>query len=751
MSPFLAGSATSIIPLASTGSGSGCAPVTRIAAPVEGEAPVGVRHVALMLTRKCNMSCAHCSVESSPNVKGEPTADELSRSLREAHESGVRSILLTGGEPMIREKIVFDLLKQAQQLGMMTSITTNGFWGKSPQKAEQTVARLKAAGLSLLTISYDRYHAEYQGPEPSVNIARATTAAGLGLNVSITRTADEADLDAIMAPFALVPKANLRVYDVQLVGRARQFETETLRDEVGGFCSACGTPAITDDGRVTACNGPSYFEDAGSPLIVGRTGDEELETLLRRHRQDPILEAIRVCGPLWLLGELERMPGFEAWARPHYGGTCDLCLHLNSDPAVTAKLREHLASPRLAAEFVARRQVIEAARGCELNRAKVNGPQIARVWWNAMKDVTTLRDADNILGRADLNWREQTEYLIQCGLARPLLEVFNAPEFKRWAPDFVGEKLRHQAMLDAMRLLMQRDALREIADSARTVGASGVLLKGAAMWALDEEEETALRSGCDIDVYFAPDVAARVHAQLVERGFVAAHDESKGEAARRHQLPALVRGAVWIEIHQTLLAPRCGAPDRAMLRKTRRLSGALDGLRVLGPEAMLLYNMLHCSKHNWIHGLKAAYDAQWILRHFPDLNWNWLARLVARTGLRRGFWVPFVLLTRELELPVPAWFLKLAPSDARQRKLERLAEPILFSATNAWFSEKGLIYHATFLLQSDRWLFRARYLLRIARGKSAIESRAGETRHNPTNRRESLAKFGNAVRGWRRM
>ena len=430
---------SSVIALEAVSSGA-CAATPAIAPPLESEVPVGVRHIALMLTRKCNMSCAHCSVESSPHIKGEPTADELLNHLREAHKNGVRSVLLTGGEPMLREKIVFELLAETQKLGMMSALTSNGFWGKSPEKARAANRRAfaQALGLRLLTISYDRYHAEYQGSEPAAHIARAATAAGLGFNVSITRTANDADLDEIVAPFADVPQANLRFYDVQPIGRARDFEAQTLRAEIGGFCNACSAPALTDDGRMTACNGPSYFSDANSPLIIGDLNAENMETLLRRHRDDAILEAIRTNGPAWLLEQLQTLPEFEGWARPHYGGMCDLCLHLNSDPNATAALRAHLAQPRLQAEFAARRQVIAAARRDELNRDRVNHGGVAHIWWRAALDPHSLDEANvgTILGRADLDWSAQLVYLSQCGLAGPLLPALDHPEVARWAPQF---------------------------------------------------------------------------------------------------------------------------------------------------------------------------------------------------------------------------------------------------------------------------------------------------------------------------
>ena len=69
---------------------------------------------------------------------------------------------------MIREDIVFDLLKVAKKRGMIATMSSNGFWGKKQATAWRTVAALKRAGVVRITISYDRYHAKFQGPEPAL-------------------------------------------------------------------------------------------------------------------------------------------------------------------------------------------------------------------------------------------------------------------------------------------------------------------------------------------------------------------------------------------------------------------------------------------------------------------------------------------------------------------------------------------------------------------------------------------------------
>src|SRR6478672_329830 len=412
------------------------------------------RAVSIMLTRRCNMTCAHCSVQSGPKIREEPTRDELIATLHSAADAGIQSIQLTGGEPMIREDIVCDLLKVARKRGMIATISSNGFWGKNQATAWRTVAALKRAGLARITISYDRYHAKFQGPQPALNIARAAEWFNLPLNINITRVASDPEIANIIAPFEKRHQLKMRFYDVQEVGRARELPVAELRGETSGYCTACCTPALTDDGRMTACNGPSYFLDESSPLVIGSFRKTPMAELLHRHTSDPILETIRRAGPERLLRELESAGvARELGIRSQHSGLCDICLDINTKPAAVSVLRERFAAPRHQAVLAARRMVIlSGAAEHKLGIEYTNGVGAATLWMDAAAGRFDRFDAnaETILGRADFDWNRATTYLIQCGLSRALIPVLSRRSLTRWAPSFFMEKLNRAALKEGL-------------------------------------------------------------------------------------------------------------------------------------------------------------------------------------------------------------------------------------------------------------------------------------------------------------
>lgn len=71
--------------------------------------------------------------------------------LDDAHKLGFNVARFSGGEPMLEAGKVCALIARAHELGMYTTLKTNGFWAND----ESVWKQLKASGLDFLRISYD--------------------------------------------------------------------------------------------------------------------------------------------------------------------------------------------------------------------------------------------------------------------------------------------------------------------------------------------------------------------------------------------------------------------------------------------------------------------------------------------------------------------------------------------------------------------------------------------------------------------
>ena len=114
-----------------------------------------LRLLAWETTRRCNLSCLHCrAVAEDHTYEGELTTKEGEALLTDLATMGRPVIILTGGEPLLREDI-FHLAQFGTDLGLRMVMAVNG-----TLLTEEIAYRLKDCGIKRLSISIDGPNAE---------------------------------------------------------------------------------------------------------------------------------------------------------------------------------------------------------------------------------------------------------------------------------------------------------------------------------------------------------------------------------------------------------------------------------------------------------------------------------------------------------------------------------------------------------------------------------------------------------------
>ena len=94
-----------------------------------------VRHPVLCnyyVTYRCNATCSFCDIWERPSPY--VTLDNARQNLRDLKRLGVRVVDFTGGEPLLHRQLP-DLLREAKQIGLITTVTTNALL--YPKQAER--------------------------------------------------------------------------------------------------------------------------------------------------------------------------------------------------------------------------------------------------------------------------------------------------------------------------------------------------------------------------------------------------------------------------------------------------------------------------------------------------------------------------------------------------------------------------------------------------------------------------------------
>lgn len=182
-------------------------------------------------TRRCNLHCLHCYADSANrHYPRELTTDEARAMLDDLADFGVPVLLLSGGEPLLRQDL-FELVAHAHRRGMRTTLSTNG-----TLITRDVAQRIRDAGFSYVGISLDgigarndRFRGHRGAFEAALAGIRHCQAVGqrVGLRLTLTRHT-VVDLDAI---FALVEREGIQrvcFYHLVYSGRGRRLAGNDL-------------------------------------------------------------------------------------------------------------------------------------------------------------------------------------------------------------------------------------------------------------------------------------------------------------------------------------------------------------------------------------------------------------------------------------------------------------------------------------------------------------------------------------------
>ncbi|MCC6020070.1 MAG: radical SAM protein [Thermoproteaceae archaeon] len=179
--------------------------------------------IAWNLTWRCNLNCAHCYADAGTR-RAELTTAEALRFVEQVAEINSPLLILSGGEPLMREDLP-DIIRRAKELGIRVALSTNGTL-ISPAAA-RVLAKLEVDYIGVsLDSAEERFHDSFRGLpgafKAAINGTRNAIAAELSVGLRFTVTAKNIHQAGQYVDFAASLGA-LRVvfYHLSAAGRAR--------------------------------------------------------------------------------------------------------------------------------------------------------------------------------------------------------------------------------------------------------------------------------------------------------------------------------------------------------------------------------------------------------------------------------------------------------------------------------------------------------------------------------------------------
>lgn len=296
--------------------------------------PVVVWNVCL----RCPMTCPHCYAGAGPTASDHDLSTPVAlRVVDELAEAGVRHVIFSGGEPLLRPDI-FELIAHATERGLGAHLSTSGV-----PLDEVTVRRVVDAGVSYVGVSLDGlapFNDAWRGYEGGFALAseglRRCKDAGLRTGLRMTLTSRNRDhLDALLAHARHLGVDRFYVSHLVYAGRGLRLAGDDLSPSESRALlwhlfdvadELAGAPGPTE--IVTGGN------DSDGPLLVrwtrdryGRAAEARVHEVLARRGGNSAGEGVldidhrgRVHpDQFWaraVLGDLTRQPFAEVLSHP---------------------------------------------------------------------------------------------------------------------------------------------------------------------------------------------------------------------------------------------------------------------------------------------------------------------------------------------------------------------------------------------------------------------------------------------------
>ena len=195
----------------------------------------GLRLVAWELTRSCNLACEHCRASSEKGpYPGELSTEESLRLLDDIAEFSNPIMILTGGEPLIRDDISI-IAKRGTKLGLRMVLATNGTL-LTVDKARELVD----SGIKRISISIDGKdagsHDSLRGVSGAFDgaIFGVENAKNAGLPFQINSTITRRNMDELIEIENMVKDLKAAAHHLFLLvptGRGREMAEDSLDGE----------------------------------------------------------------------------------------------------------------------------------------------------------------------------------------------------------------------------------------------------------------------------------------------------------------------------------------------------------------------------------------------------------------------------------------------------------------------------------------------------------------------------------------
>lgn len=286
----------------------------------------------LALTRRCPLSCAHCSTDSYLDSE-QYGADPFRRVVASfTPETAPGVILMSGGEALLRADLVRELALSARTAGTRSYLLSGMYFARDSRRIPAALVKA-ISPVDHFAASLDEFHEREVSRQQVFAAIRQVRDLVPHTSFQLTgRGEDDPYLAGLVADIRreFDDEVPMLIGIVSPVGRGVQLLSHrpvALTAGTGAEVDPCDRapwPLVSYDGTVFGCCNQDLVERSRpAHLVVGDAGAEPWPALRERFLGDPLLRTIRGLGPSYAARRFT--------AQPRLLDQCGTCVSLNED------------------------------------------------------------------------------------------------------------------------------------------------------------------------------------------------------------------------------------------------------------------------------------------------------------------------------------------------------------------------------------------------------------------------------------
>ena len=306
--------------------------------------PVPAAALFLALTRRCPLSCAHCSTNSL--LSSEEHDGEMFLRLVDSFtpENRPEVILMSGGEALLRPRLVRELAESARDAGCSSQVLSGMFFARSGRIPRPILRAIES--VDHFSASLDEFHEREVSRAQVFRTLDDVLELGKDVSLHIVGLGDEDPyvaglVDDIRRHFD--DRVPILVGRVGAMGRASAWLEENgtpRRRKISAEpCMIANWPLVAFDGTIVACCNQEVVDRRPVPehLRLGHAAEDDWGTVRGRYLTSAILRGLRVFGPEYIADRYGEAVSCD--------GYCETCVELSTDSGLGKRLAEELARP----------------------------------------------------------------------------------------------------------------------------------------------------------------------------------------------------------------------------------------------------------------------------------------------------------------------------------------------------------------------------------------------------------------------